>query len=423
MSGVREVVIGFLGCGNIGGGVWRLLEREKNALEKREGVRFNVKRILVRNKNKLRGTVPEEILTDNADDVLCDPDIQIVAEFMGGAEPAGSYIERALKAGKAVVTANKMALACAWTRINDAAAQTGAGLYCEASVGGGIPIIRAIGSSLQANEFSCVMGIINGTTNYMLTEMTQRGMDYAPALTQAQRLGLAEPDPTADVSGMDAVYKLSILATLAFRTYVPYEKIYHEGITEITAADIECGRKMGYTVKLLAIAKRTPDGIEARVHPVFIPTRHTLASVGGSYNAIFLTGDAVDDMLFYGRGAGDMPTASAVVSDIVNAAHELDKEHAPLYSGSCEKVIDDFAACSFVRLKPACQGDNVGAIISALSEHGVGVSAVNQVNIEGEKSIVVITNEVKQSVVRSALDAIPDDIAKVLSVIRIEELE
>ncbi len=423
MSGVREVVIGFLGCGNIGGGVWRLLEREGEALEKREGIRFQVKRILVRNRSKLRGTVPEEILTDNADDVLRDPDIQIVAEFMGGAEPAGSYIERALKAGKAVVTANKNALACAWTRINEAATQTGAGLYCEASVGGGIPIIRAIGSSLQANEFSRVMGIINGTTNYMLTEMSLRGMDYAPALAEAQRLGLAEPDPTADVSGMDAVYKLSILATLAFRTYVPYQNIYHEGITQITAADMECGRRMGYTVKLLAIAKRTPDGIEARVHPAFIPTRHALASVGGSYNAILLTGDAVDDMLFYGRGAGDMPTASAVVSDLVNAAHELGKEHAALYNDTGEKINNDFSARCFVRLKSAFHGDAVGAIINVLSDHGIGVSALNQVNIEGEKSIAVVTNEVRQSAMRAALESIPYSIAKVLSVIRIEELE
>ena len=217
MSDVREVAIGFLGCGNIGGGVWRLIQKTAGEIEKREGVRLNVKKILVRDASKARDTVPMDLLTANPDDVIDNPDIQIVAEFMGGAEPAGTYMERALKAGKAVVTANKMALALGWNRLNAASVQSGAGLYYEASVGGGIPIIRAVKDSLQANDFCRVLGIINGTTNYILTQMSKDGVDYAPALSEAQRLGLAEPDPTADVSGMDAVYKLSILATLAFR--------------------------------------------------------------------------------------------------------------------------------------------------------------------------------------------------------------
>ena len=266
MSDVREVAIGFLGCGNIGGGVWRLIQKTAGEIEKREGVRLNVKKILVRDASKARDTVPMDLLTANPDDVIDNPDIQIVAEFMGGAEPAGTYMERALKAGKAVVTANKMALALGWNRLNAASVQSGAGLYYEASVGGGIPIIRAVKDSLQANDFCRVLGIINGTTNYILTQNEYKGRRCTtrPALREAQRLGLAEPDPTADVSGMDAVYKLSILATLAFRARVPFGGIYHDGITRISADDIEAGKRMGYTIKLLAIAKRTSAGIEAR---------------------------------------------------------------------------------------------------------------------------------------------------------------
>ena len=418
MSDVREVAIGFLGCGNIGGGVWRLIQKTAGEIEKREGVRINVKKILVRDASKARDTVPMDLLTANPDDVIDNPDIQLVAEFMGGAEPAGTYMERALKAGKAVVTANKMALALGWNRLNAASVQSGAGLYYEASVGGGIPIIRAVKDSLQANDFSRVLGIINGTTNYILTQMSKDGVDYAPALSEAQRLGLAEPDPTADVSGMDAVYKLSILATLAFRARVPFGGIYHDGITRISADDIEAGKRMGYTIKLLAIAKRTSAGIEARVHPAFIPSGHPLAAVSGSYNAIFLTGDAVEDMMFYGRGAGDMPTASAVVSDIINAAKALGASEE-LGADYAEAVISgDFRSRYYIRMTVRGSAD-VSQLINAFTTCGIEIASFNRAG----ETATITTYETSEHALQSALSGVLPDTAEISSVIRIEELE
>ena len=418
MSDVREVAIGFLGCGNIGGGVWRLIQKTAGEIEKREGVRLNVKKILVRDASRARDTVPMDLLTANPDDVIDNPDIQIVAEFMGGAEPAGTYMERALKAGKAVVTANKMALALGWNRLNAASVQSGAGLYYEASVGGGIPIIRAVKASLQANDFCRVLGIINGTTNYILTQMSKDGVDYAPALSEAQRLGLAEPDPTADVSGMDAVYKLSILATLAFRARMPFGGIYHDGITRISAEDIEAGKRMGYTIKLLAIAKRTSAGIEARVHPAFIPSGHPLAAVSGSYNAIFLTGDAVEDMMFYGRGAGDMPTASAVVSDVINAAKALGASEE-LGADYAEAAISgDFRSRYYIRMTARGSAD-VSQLINAFTTCGIEIASFNR---EGETATIT-TYETSEHALQSALSGVLPDTAEVSSVIRIEELE
>ena len=254
---MERIAIGFLGCGNIGSGVYRLLAERGGEIERNEGVSFCVKRALVRSLAKKRACdVPQEILTDRPEDVLGDPEISIVMEFMGGVEPAASYIIRALCAGKTVVTANKMALATRWNEITDAAAKHGAGLYYEASVCGAIPIIRAMNDSLQANRITSVMGIINGTTNYILSRMSSEDAAYADVLADAQRLGLAEPDPTADVEGYDAAYKLSILASLAFHQHVPVEAVYREGITAIAPLDVQCGREFGLTLKLLAIAKQ-----------------------------------------------------------------------------------------------------------------------------------------------------------------------
>lgn len=427
MSDTHEVVIGFLGCGNIGGGVWRLINEMGQAIEHRERVRFRVKRMLVRDTSKPRAGIPAELLTSNPDDVLCDPEIKIVAEFMGGAEPAATYMERALKAGKTVVTANKMALALNWSRLQAAAAASGAGLFYEASVGGGIPIIRTIQTSLQANRFSRVVGIINGTTNYILTEMTGKGMDYAQALAQAQRLGLAEPDPTSDVSGQDAAYKLSILSTLAFHARIPFDRIYCEGITEVGAEDIEFGRSMGYTVKLLAIAKRVGQTVEARVHPAFIPSEHPLASVGGSYNAVFLTGNAVDDLMLYGRGAGDMPTASAIVSDLINAgkAHSFEQPtflNRPIPPDDLV-IDDDFRSRFYVRMSVADRVGVLEALAGALARQNVSIASMGQTaHGPGRVPLTVTTHATCESAMRAALESIPEDIAIVRSVIRIEEL-
>ena len=350
---MEKIAIGFLGCGNIGSGVYRLLDERGEEIARNEGVSFNVKRALVRSLAKKRACgVPQEILTDRPEDVLDDPQITIVMEFMGGMEPAASYMIRALEAGKTVVTANKMALATRWNDIVEAAQKHGAGLYYEASVCGAIPIIRAINDSLQANRIESVMGIINGTTNYILSRMSSEGAAYADVLADAQRLGLAEPDPTADVEGYDAAYKLSILASLAFHQHVPVDCVYREGITNVTPLDVQCGRAFGLTLKLLAIAKQENGKIQVRVHPTFVPDAHPLASVSDAFNAVYISGHACGEMMFYGRGAGDMPTASALVSDLIKAARA--KRHAlPAVYGEAEELADDWSCVFFIRILAA----------------------------------------------------------------------
>ena len=318
---MKEVVIGFLGCGNVGGGVWSLLTGFSREIAHRDSLSIRIKRVLVRDVNKTRACgVPHELLTTNADDVVSDPEISIVVEFMGGEQPATDYMLRALENGKTVVTANKVAIALNWHRLQAAAQRNHVGLYYEASVCGAIPIINTLMQPLQANRIDSLMGIINGTTNYILSRMYENGEDYEAVLHDAQQLGLAEPNPSADVEGLDAAYKLSIMASLAFHARVPFSKVYREGITKITAVDIAYAREMGYVLKLLAIAKRSGSTIEVRVHPTLIANDHPLSQVNGSFNAVYLHGHACKEMMLQGRGAGDLPTASAVVGDILHAA-------------------------------------------------------------------------------------------------------
>ena len=275
---------------------------------------------MVRDIQKKRESIFRKVfLTDRFEEILADDSISIVAEFMGGEHPAKEYIEKCLSKGKTVVTANKEVIAKHGVYLTDIAKKHGCGLLFEASSVGAVPVIRIIRESLQANKITKVMGIINGTTNYILTKMTEEGLSFDDALQQAKELGYAEPDPTSDVEGFDAMYKLSILASLSFQTPVRIEDIYREGITEIREKDIQYAKELGYIIKLAAIAKKTEDGIEARVHPTFIPEKHPLASVRNSFNAVFVNGDAFGEMMFYGQGAGDMPTGSAIVSDILHA--------------------------------------------------------------------------------------------------------
>lgn len=325
-TGMTEIKIGFLGMGNVGSGAYRILRDNAEVITHREGMRYTVTAALVRNKNKSRGDIPGSILTENPDDVLDNPEIDIVAEFLGGTEPARTYILRALENGKTVVTANKVVLANCWPELEAAAKAHGAGLYYEASVAGGIPIIRTLHCSMQANRINKVMGIINGTTNYILSAMTQEGKSYKEALAEAQRTGLAEPDPTLDVEGLDAAYKLSLLASIAFHSKVPVSMVYHEGITAVTKQDIAVGKELGLTLKLLAIGKKGQDGIEVRVHPTFIPDGHPLSSISGATNAVYLDCDALGELVLSGQGAGSLPTGSAVVSDIIYASKQ--KEHS-----------------------------------------------------------------------------------------------
>ncbi|MEZ4628374.1 MAG: homoserine dehydrogenase [Eubacteriales bacterium] len=320
---MKHFSIALLGFGTVGSGVYRIISENGPQISHREGIALSIGRILVRDfeHEPNLALAPMALYTTDFNEIINDPSIDIIVECMGGIEPAKTFIIRALEAGKTVVTSNKEVMSKNWPAFEKAGKATGAGLYLEATVGGGIPIIRTLLDSMQANNITSVMGIINGTTNYILTQMTETGQSFADALKDAQALGYAEANPTADVEGYDAMYKLSILSSISFHAHVPIDVIYREGITKLTRADFETAQMLNYRIKLLAIGKKTGNRIEVRVHPTMIPATHPLASVRGVFNAIFLTGHAVDDVMLYGRGAGCMPTASAVVSDIINACH------------------------------------------------------------------------------------------------------
>lgn len=419
---MEKTAVGFLGCGNIGCGVYRLIMEHGAAMEDNEGVSFDVRRVLVRSLGKKRSIdVPQEIMTDCADDVLLDPQISVVMEFMGGVEPAASYMIRALENGKTVVTANKMALASRWDDIISAARKSGAGLYYEASVCGAIPIIRAMNDSLQANRITSVMGIINGTTNYILSRMSSEGAAYEDVLADAQRLGLAEPDPTADVEGYDAAYKLSILSSLAFHKHIPVENIYREGITNVTPLDVQCGKEFGLTLKLLAVAKEEAGKVQTRVHPTFIPNGHPLASVSDAFNAVYVQGHACGEMMFYGRGAGDMPTASALVSDLVKAAKA--KIHAlPAVKASACDMAEDWSCVHFIRMLAVDQPGVLALVSGKFAQHGVSIaSMVQKGHNEGRYAqLVFLTHEASEKAVRAALSEMDEQMITQVSVIRVE---
>lgn len=425
---MKEVVIGFLGCGNVGGGVWNLLQGFRKELAHRDNLSIRVKKVLVRDPGKSRSCdVPFELLTTQVDDVVSDPEISIVVEFMGGEQPATEYMIRALKAGKTVVTANKVAVALNWHRLQAAAQEHNVGLYYEASVCGAIPIIDALGRSLQANRIDHMMGIINGTTNYILSRMYEKGENYADVLEDAKRLGLAEPNPASDVEGFDAAYKLSIMASLAFHARVPFHKVYVEGITRLTAMDITCGKEMGYVLKLLALAKRHDNTIEVRVHPTFIPETHPLSQVNGSFNAVYLHGHACKEMMMQGRGAGDMPTASAVVGDIIHAA-TTDVHVHPTFANRAEADAsltfdDNWSTCYFIRLSAADRPGVLEKIAGWLAKEDVSIATMMQKGSvdHGRVPLILITHAAPEKAMQAALSAFDPEICTVESMIRVEK--
>lgn len=424
--------IALLGFGTVGSGVYRVLSENGAQITHREGIEISIRRILVRDFEHEPNLhlAPRDLFTTSMDEIIDDPEIGIVVECMGGIEPARSFILRALGAGKTVVTSNKEVMSKHWPAFEQAAKATGAGLYLEATVGGGIPILRTILDSMQANNITRVMGIINGTTNHILTQMTENGRSFEDALTDAQALGYAEADPTADVEGYDAMYKLSILSSMAFHAHMPVEVIYREGITKLTPADFETARLLNYTIKLLAIGKKDGNRIEVRVHPTMIPNTHPLASVRGVFNAVFLTGHAVDDIMLYGRGAGCMPTASAVVSDIVYACHH-ERRHQYMTFVNEESLsgevnlVRDFCCIYSIRLQVADKPGTMAAIAAAFAAEGVSLKSVIQL---GEPDgvfarITFITHAASEFAVRNALGKIGalECVSAVESVIRVEE--
>lgn len=419
---MKTIRLGLLGCGNIGSGVVRLLSQQAQELEQREGFRFSICKVLVRDLAKPRRVdLPKEVFTTRANEVTDNPNIDVVLEFLGGTEPAASLMIRALSNGKPVVTANKMALAAKWEEIFSAARQGKVGLFFEAAVGGAIPVIRALTDSLQANRIMGVMGIINGTTNYILSRMSAEGMAYEGVLAEAQRLGLAEPDPTADVEGIDSAFKLSILTSLAFRKHIPPESIYREGISGITPIDIACGREMGLTLKLLAVGREGENGVEARVHPAFVPNDHPLSGVNGAFNAVFVEGHACGEMMFYGCGAGDAPTASAIVSDLIHASRG--EALLPALKDGRTTPLDDWQSEYFIRLRAKDQPGVLSMASGKLAEQGVSIASMVQKggrDSSGFVQLVILTHRARERSIRTALGALDQDMVKGVVVIRVE---
>lgn len=424
---MRTVVIGLLGGGNIGCGVLRLLKDMEKDFAHRYQLQIRVKRVLVRDLNKPRPQeLPRALLTDDPDQVIGDDEIKLIVECLGGEEPASALMARALKRGKPVVTANKMAIALNWHALQQAAREGNAGLYFEASVCGAIPVIRTLNDSLQANRLDTVMGIVNGTTNYILSAMSERQLSYRQALEEAQQLGLAEPDPSSDVEGFDAAYKLSVLASLAFHARIPYAQIHREGIGDVALEDIEAGRDLGLRLKLLAVAKRNGSEIDVRVHPAFVPESHPLAAVNGAFNAVFLHGHACGDMMLYGRGAGSAPTAGAILSDLIHALQHERPLHPSFDMGaelSSElHVTDNWRCAYYLRFVAENAPGVLGHIATQLGKEGVSIESLLQrgTPISGEVPVIVMTHEANEKDLRAALQSIDPKKARVVSAIRLE---
>jgi homoserine dehydrogenase len=410
----RIVRIGVLGCGNVGAALVSLIEQQAGSIEARTGVRLEVVKVAVRNLSRERDVVlPDGLLTRDAHAVVADPDVDLVVEVIGGIEPARELITQALQSGKPVVTANKELLANVGTELFATADSAGVDLLFEAAVAGGIPVIRALRESLRGEPVSRVMGIINGTTNFILTKMAEEGADYGAALAEAQRLGFAERDPTADVEGFDAGAKAAILASIAFGAKVVAGDVYHEGISRVTAADIAVAKRLGYVIKLLGIAERDAASgeIAVRVHPAMVPNHHPLASVRESFNAVFVEGGAVGSLMFYGRGAGGFPTASAVLGDVIDAAVNLVKgTHGSIgtFAKAVIRPIDETSAEYLLSLEVTDRPGVLHAVTGVFARHGVSIRAAEQEGMAADARLVFITHEARESDVQATVRELRD---------------
>ncbi len=406
----EEINVALLGFGTVGTGVYKVMQRQKPEMMQKLDVSLNIRYILVRNVQRHMDKVEDpEILVTSFDSILADPGIDIVIELMGGIEPAYTYIKSALEAGKSVVTANKDLIAERGGELIQLAEENHVELRFEAAVAGGIPIISPLLNSLAANEIRSIMGIVNGTTNYILSKMTDEGMDYQEALAQATKLGYAEADPTADVEGHDAGRKIAIMATIAFHSRVTFKDVYTEGITKITAKDIAYAKALGWVIKLIALARNTREGIEVKVHPMLLPETHPLSSVGGSYNAVYVDGDAVEDVMFYGKGAGEMPTASAVMGDVFSVARRI-KDHCQgstrdyVYRNIPIKRVENTRSAYYVRMRVENKPGVLATIASIFGNNSVSIEQVIQKNkIENDAELVIITSNVKERHIKDAL--------------------
>ncbi len=429
---VKDTInIGILGLGVVGSGTVALLEQNRALIEAKIGARIHIRRIAVRDLHKKRMVqVDRSLLTNNPLDVLDDPAIDIVCELIGGVSPAKEYVLRALANGKHVVSANKELIAKEGHEVMVEAARRRLDFQFEGSVGGGIPIVQPMKNALAGNRVEEMIGIVNGTTNYILTRMTQEGADLDVVLAEAQARGYAEADPSSDVEGYDAQYKIAILSSIAFTSTVRVSDVYVEGITRIAQRDIERAGELGYVIKLVGIAQRVgEEGMQVRVHPALLPNSHPLASTNDVYNAIYVRGDAVGDVMFYGRGAGMMPTGSAVVGDIVDICRNILFGSTGRVSCTCFErrtmlPIDTVESKYYVRMMVADRPKVLAAIANVLGEHEVSIeSVVQKMAANGQAEIIWVTHRVRESNMRAALEDLKHlpAVATVENWLRVEE--
>jgi len=432
---MKSMKVGLLGLGVVGGGTWNVLRRNAQEIARRAGRQIEVVSVAVRDVAKARARIGEDVfITDDPYELINDPNIDIVVELIGGTTTAKALVMSAIENGKHVVTANKALLATHGTEIFEAASAKGVMVAFEGAVAGGIPIIKAIREGLTANRIEWVAGIINGTTNYILTEMRSRGLSFEQALSQAQQLGYAEADPTADVQGIDAAQKLTLLASMAFGIPVQLSRAYVEGITEVSAVDIAQAEQLGYRIKLLGITRRRAEGIELRVHPTLVPASSMLANVEDAMNAVLVSGDAVGQTLYYGKGAGEEPTASAVVADLVDVTrlHTADPGHrVPHLAFQPESMadipvlpIDDIRCAYYLRLSVNDQPGVLAEIAKELSNAGISIgSMVQQPPDQGEATLTFLTHQALEKNINQAMlviEALPFMRSKITR-LRVEE--
>ncbi|MCH1451791.1 MAG: homoserine dehydrogenase [Acidimicrobiales bacterium] len=405
---MTNLTIGLLGCGTVGGALVDLLDARRATITARTGVELRIGAIAVRDtaKHQDRLADPSLLTTDTAA-VVADPEVDIVVELIGGTDPALTLVRTALENGKPVITGNKELLAAHGPELYAVAAEHGVDLLFEAAVAGGIPLIRPLRESLVGEDISRVMGIINGTTNYILTKMSQEGADYADALADAQALGYAEADPTADVEGYDAGAKAAIIASIVFGVDVRSSDVQHEGISSITAADIDTAKRLGYVIKALAVIERADGEVAVRVHPAMVPTGHPLANVNDSFNAVFVEGATVGDLMFYGRGAGGGPTASAVLGDLVDAAVNVANGAAARLSIT-EKVtlrsVDELSSQYYLTMVVSDEPGVLAQVATVFGTHGVSIQVMEQSGTGGDAELCLILHETTEAALHATLD-------------------
>lgn len=425
----KELIkIGLLGLGTVGSGVYSIINKHSKNIEKKVGTKLKVEKILVNDRLKERDLdFNKELLTENVLDILEDPDIDMVVELIGGEEPSYHYIIEALKKGKSVVTANKLVIARHGNEVLRLARKKGVQIGYEGSVAGGIPVIRPLKESLAANRIERIYGILNGTTNYILTKMHQEDKEFNEVLKKAQELGYAENDPSSDIEGLDAVYKISILATIAFESFINVDSVYCEGIEKIRPEDIKIAEELGYVIKLLAIARRIDDELDIRVHPALISKSHPLALVNDVYNAIYIYGDAVGDVVSYGKGAGKLPTGSAVVADIIQVAKDIKHnkyDFTEPFQDVKVKKIDDIENAFYLNLQVQDKPGVLASITKVLGDNGVSLASVLQKHrLSPIVPLVLITHPVKERNMKNSLKEMEgiEEVLSINSVIRVEE--